>query len=218
MSNWDILREVLKGKSALEVGGPSELFKDGYPTVLYDIITPDFLIEKQSAEEGFGQNLVTNNKVYYGDCTEKADWDSTNKSYELILSSHVLEHIANPIKFLKLAHEKTSQFILTIVPLAALIWDKHRPITTIEHIMSDYTNNTSENDQTHLADSYCPAHPWYKHKDHSFKFFDNAKYRAIHHHVFDPPLIQTVHEKSGFQAIAVWITPPHHLVYFGRKI
>lgn len=213
----DTIKTLINNTSCLEIGGPSPMFKTGNDLALYDVISPDFLIEKTSAEQGFGQDLVTNNKIYYGDCVNKQIWELIDKQYELILSSHVLEHIANPIKFLKLAYDKTSKYILTIVPDPRYMWDSSRPITTIEHLVQDFNNDTDENDITHLYESYIPGHPWYKHIEHEHKFFDNGKYRVLHHHTFSKESLTYVHEKVGFKSITIFCMGPHHLIYFGRK-
>ena len=73
-------------------------------------------------------------------------------SYEFILSSNCLEHVANPIKALKewVRVLKGDSLILLVLPSKEYTFDHNRPITKFKHLIEDYNNDTKESDLTHL--------------------------------------------------------------------
>jgi hypothetical protein len=213
---WPEIKSLIQNKSVLEVGGPSHLFEKNNDTSLYDIITPDFLVEQESFEDGFNEKVDIKNQTYFGDCVEESSWKSLTKQYQVVLSSHVIEHLANPIKFLKLAYHYTEKYILTICPDYSRIWDKHRQVTSLDHMIWDYTARIEECDISHLHESYVTEHPWHDSPEHWFKFFNNKKYRVIHHHVFDPRSLQKIHEYVGFKSLFLVSKSPHHIIYLGE--
>jgi predicted SAM-dependent methyltransferase len=77
-----------------------------------------------------------------------------SETYDFILSSHVLEHIANPLRAL---HEwirllKTEGILVLILPHKDGTFDHKRKVTNLNHLIKDYEQETKENDLSHLAD------------------------------------------------------------------
>ncbi len=111
-----------------------------------------------------------------------------DNSFSFVLSEHVLEHIANPLKTLE-------DCIRVLVPGGKLFLflphrdrtnDSHRQLTTLEHVIKDYKMNVAFDDDTHVED-------WFKnvvkkglmpiHYSHLSKR-DLLKTRSIHQHVW----------------------------------
>jgi len=75
--------------------------------------------------------------------------------YEVLMSSHMLEHLANPLRLLRELSTKlrVGGLILSIVPNRAAFWDRARNLTTMEHLIADEEHGTDEGDLTHLEES-----------------------------------------------------------------
>ena len=76
--------------------------------------------------------------------------ESLPNKYQCILSSHVIEHLSNPLKTLEWKRHLIKPGFLLIVPYKENTFDHRRPNTTFSHLLEDYEANTSETDQTHL--------------------------------------------------------------------
>ncbi len=72
-------------------------------------------------------------------------------SYDFLLSSNNLEHIANPLRALKEFYRilKPGGILLITVPVKEKNFDHNRQYTSFEHILLDYIKNTQEDDLTH---------------------------------------------------------------------
>lgn len=214
--SWEYIRSKIENKSFLEIGGPSVLFNTGSELPLYDLSKNiKYLVDKVSFEESFKQTSTFEN-TYFGDATDIKTWENLNERFDVIISSHVIEHIANPLKFLIHVYNHCNS-VITICPHYGFIWDCFRPLTSLEHMISDLKNDTSEYDLTHLKESYVPGHPWYEDEKEKHKFEQNFKYRAIHHHTFDVNSLAKLHETIGFKSMSYGFVEPHHVVYYGVK-
>lgn len=88
---------------------------------------------------------------YYGDACELPFYDS---SLAYVVSSHVIEHTANPVAAFKewyrvLGHEG---IIYMVVPDRRLTFDHPRPLTPVSHMIEDYERNVTQVDGTHIDD------------------------------------------------------------------
>lgn len=88
---------------------------------------------------------------YYGDACELPFHDS---SLHYVASSHVLEHVANPLAALKEWHRvlRPGAIIYTVVPDRRLTFDHLRPLTVPKHMLEDYHRGTTQSDGTHIDD------------------------------------------------------------------
>jgi hypothetical protein len=127
-------------------------------------------------------------------------------TYEFMLSSHCLEHIANPIKALlewKRVLAAGSALVL-VLPNKKSNFDHRRSFTTFEHILADYQNDIGEHDLTHLEKILAlhdlamdpPAGSLEQFRERSL---DNFANRTLPHHVFDAALIRMVLAYTGFE-------------------
>jgi SAM-dependent methyltransferase len=88
---------------------------------------------------------------YYGDACDLPYHDS---SLAYVASSHVLEHVANPLAALAEWYRalKHRGIIYLVVPDRAKTFDHGRPLTSAEHILEDYRTGVTQSDGTHIDD------------------------------------------------------------------
>lgn len=88
---------------------------------------------------------------YFGDA---ADLPFVDSSLNYVATSHVIEHVANPLSaFLEWYRVlKNDGVIYMVVPSRLFTFDRLRPLTAIEHIVDDYRNNVTQCDGTHIDD------------------------------------------------------------------
>jgi SAM-dependent methyltransferase len=208
------IQNFLNDKSVLEIGGPSRLLNFIYEKVkLLDILNYATSMEKHSQ---VGNAYGT---VYLGDATEECSFKQIDKKYDVIITSHTLEHIANPIKALNIWKNLLNRdgVIINILPNKNHCWDRNREFTPFRHIVKDFLENISENDLTHLEESSCmlETKPTYYQEVGS----DN-KYRVIHHHCFNETTLKQMHEfNSMFYTKHCYIAKDDNLqlIYVGCK-
>ena len=72
-----------------------------------------------------------------------------DKTYDFVMSSHVIEHIANPIRALKEWHRvvRPGGAGIFVVPHLNFTFDHHRPLTTLQHMLDDFAQSTTDDDQ-----------------------------------------------------------------------
>ena len=211
------MHEMLVGKHVLEIGGPSSLLFNWYP--LFKDITFLNLSDSMGVHH---QSTAPRNTVAVlnGDASKTETFKDNNilENFDLVISSHTLEHFANPIK--ALSNWKTSLkkdgMIITIVPNKEMCWDRVRTYTTFEHIFDDFVNDTAESDMTHLHESSCmiESRPSY--------YSDVGEHnstRVIHHHVFSIEVLVKCHEQCGFLTKSCFIDSNDRLqmIYIGVK-
>jgi len=208
---------LLKKKTVLEIGGPSSLLSDWYP--LFDSVS--FLNMSESMEihiQSF--NPINTVGVFDGDASQREVFVKNNllENFDLVISSHTLEHFANPIKALfewKSALKKGGS-IITIVPNKDMCWDKVREYTTFDHIVDDFYKDVTESDMTHVDEASCmiQCRPSY-YSDVG----DQNRNRVIHHHVFSVDVLSECHEYCGFSTKKCFIDSVDRLqmVYIGEK-
>ena len=184
-----------KSHTGLEIGGPSHrIFKR-----VYDIgMTIDGLNHENNIWQGnIKQSHYINGCIqHFGDALEL---DSHITGYDFILASHVLEHIANPLKALFHWKEriKKNGFIFLVLPRKEKCFDHRRPITPINVLIGKYHKDVDESDLSSLNEILAlhdlgmdkPAGTFKQFKQRSL---DNYTNRCLHHHVFDLNLLERI--------------------------
>lgn len=221
-------QEAVRGKVGLEIGGPSKLFRSRLP--LYPVVASLDGANFASRTLWEGQIGVGRLFRYFrrrvgfqfiADATDLRALRS--ESYDFILSSNCLEHIANPIRALEEWWRvlKPRGMLVLVVPNRKHNFDHRRPVTPFEHVISDHQRRVEESDLTHLEEildlhdlSLDPAAGSFE--DFRARSLDNLAYRALHHHVFDLGLVQDVLEYSRFEIAAQCETRRDYFA-LGRK-
>ena len=148
-----------------------------------------------------------------------------NNSYDAVISSHCLEHLANPIKGLMRWKQvlKSGGFMLLILPHKIGNFDHKRKDTTFEHIMSDYKKDVDENDNTHfnefiqLFDLEKKPGKKITLEEHIQITKNNFKNREVHHHVFNKKLIDETLNFCNFE-ILDYLEEKEDLIIFCKNI
>ena len=197
--------------NCLEIGGPSDLFftKLYIYQKLKSLSVANFSDDttwEGKIKEGLNCRYYGNKKAYQYILDTTNLYKIKDDTYDAILSSHSLEHVANPIKALFEWKRvlKPNGMILLILPHKINNFDHKRPYTKFDHLISDYEKNISEDDMTH-HDEIINLHDRKELSDKSYyeKFLEesknNFKYRHFHHHVFNKDLIFKTLEFTGFK-------------------
>lgn len=215
MNLTDIL-DYLKDKEVLEIGGPSRLLDFVYP----HLKKLDIVNHPDSASRHLQQGNICHltPTTFLGDAVT-GDILKIDRKYDVIITSHTLEHIANPIKALYLwSNLLTDQgIIINILPNKNLCWDRNRDYVTIEHLIDDYLKDTVESDLTHLYESSCmiESKPTYYEE-----VGEDNRYRIIHHHCFDVQTLSNMHEYNKlFKTLKCYLAEDDllQLIYVGEK-
>jgi ubiquinone/menaquinone biosynthesis C-methylase UbiE len=226
------LAATFQNQVGLEVGGPSELFnfKSAFPIYLFAKMIDGVNFSNHTLWEGEIKqgNLYSyyKNKKGFQFIGEASELNNVNDaSYDFVLSCHSLEHVANPIKALKDWHRVIKQHgrLVLVLPNKEFTFDHNRPITSLEHLIEDFNNNTTESDTTHFEEVIALHDFTYdafvKSKEDLIKrTAANIENRAVHHHVFNLELIKAMLGYCGFEMIHQQTYPPFHLVSVAQKM
>lgn len=230
---YPVIIQHLKGKNGLEIGGPSRILRRGGQIPVYPIVdTLDGCnfsyktVWEGSIQPGQSyqyQKGKKNGRQFIADATDLRGIPS--QTYDFVLSSHALEHIANPFKavmeWLRVLRDDGS--LLLVLPHKDGTFDHRRPVTTLQHLISDLNSNMNEDDLTHLSEIL----KWHdlrldpaagdiaSFKLRSLKNFEN---RCLHHHVFDTCLAVRIFDYFNLQILCAEVALPCHIVVLGRKV
>jgi hypothetical protein len=224
-------QELFRDKSALEIGGPTPLFgEDAKCFPIYSVLSRldncNFSDKTvwSSVKEGDPIECVGNRpgKQIVDDGCQLAKFK--NSSYEIIINSHVVEHLANPIKALFRWKEVLTEggILVMVIPHKDGTYDHRRPVTSMAHIIDDFNHNTPESDTTHF-DEVLRLHDLKRDStvsnshEHLRRTNNNEIYRVVHHHVFDTLLVCTIVDYCGFEIVGVEQIRPYHIVLIARK-
>ena len=213
LPNHEVYAAYVAGKKGIEIGGPSMVFKTTLP-----------LYQKINDLDGvnFSANTVWEGRIRSGRhfnfigskkgmqfVAEASDLSAiTSQSYDFLLSSNCLEHVANPLKALMEWKRviKPGGTLILVLPNKASNFDHKRPTTRLTHLVEDFEKCTSENDLTHL-DEILPFHdlsmdpPAGNLEQFRARSLDNFHNRTLHHHVFDLNLMRLMLAHAGFEVL-----------------
>lgn len=145
-------------------------------------------------------------------------------SYDFLLSSHCLEHVANPLAALNEWHRvvRADGHLILILPDPARTFDCARPITSLQHLRADYAANIGEDDLTHL-DEILALHDLGRDphagspEEFRARALRNPDNRCLHHHVFDLASMRQMLEETGWHVQRSERVRPLHLIAFARR-
>jgi len=138
-----------------------------------------------------------------------------------VLSSHNLEHFANPVKALKEWKRITRSggALILVLPHYLRTFDHRRMPTPVDHLFEDYLKNVGEDDTTHISevlqlhdlemDGTLKTHTL---EELSLRSINNISNRTLHHHVFDEFNSVLLLRRVGLKVLAVEMAQPYHLV------
>lgn len=221
----------LRNKTGLEIGGPSKFFdlKSYFPVYVFAKRIDGVNYSSETVWEG---KIEAGRNYKYGNCKtgfqfidEASELENVPfKDYDFFLSCHSLEHVANPLK----AIERWSEFLkpggtlILVLPDKNFTFDLNRPYTTFEHLLEDYKNKVSEDDETHFEeviklhkiDRDTSIHTV---EDLVARIQNNISNRCVHHHVFSLELMEEMATFFNFEVKHKQKASPFHLVMIAEK-
>lgn len=152
----------------------------------------------------FAQFLKTAGKVIYVDncpadlddtqseryLTDAADLSfAPDQTIDFVASSHVFEHITNPLKAITEWKRvlKPDGIIYVAVPDKRHSIDSQRPRTPLSHLIDDFNNNVDPSDKTHFDEAiqqWNHPHANAKSKEHYTQLVLEKPESRVHHHVW----------------------------------
>ena len=221
--------EPLDGLRALEVGGPSALFDEGGLLPVYPMLAS--VDGVQFSDETFwhgrmgdGDYLLPSGRV--GGQLWITDGSALtgvpDGAYDAVISSHVIEHLANPIAALGHWRRICRQegLLLMVAPHKQGTFDHRRAITSLDHMIADHEADTGEDDLTHLEETLA-LHDLRRDIPMARTEFeaarrDNVHTRLIHHHVFVTGSLLALLDHCDVEILAVEARRPHDIYVLGR--
>lgn len=219
-------------KSGLEIGGPSGVFTKGGIFPVYSIVGKlDNCNFSNSTAWDVGDNhgnsfrfdkAKQDGHQHIGEATS-LDAIASN-SYDFVLSSHMLEHTANPIQALTewMRLLRSNGTLVLILPNKKYTFDHRRPVTSLDHLIADFKAEMKEDDLTHLPEILA-LHDFQRDPDagdkesFNLRCMQNVENRCFHHHVFDSQLATELVRHVGLTVLTVEEIAPHHIVLLAQK-
>ena len=230
--SFQACENLFSGKMGIEIGGPSQAFtKRGK--------FPVYTIAGYLDNCNFGNTTVWEGNIKQG---QTFQFDRKKKvgrqyvveatamgclpsgTYDFLLSSHVLEHTANPILALSEWKRllKDQGTLVLLLPHKDKTFDHRRPVSTMEHLIADFNAGTTEDDLTHMPEILA-LHDFERDPEldnlasfqaRSIRNFEN---RCFHHHVFDTNLAVSLVSYMGMKILAVEVIQPFHILVVAQK-
>ena len=225
-------RSQLAGKRTLEIGGPTDIFRDEGLLPIYRVLdTVDNCLYsnqtiwtgKVSTGQTFEYHFRKHPGIQY--ICEATDLKLIpDSSYECVLASHCLEHVANPLRALAEWKRilKNGGLLLLVLPHKDGTFDWRRPVTPLAHMIEDYEKQTGEDDLTHLPEILAlhdleKDEPAGSPEQFRIRSMENRFNRALHHHVFDTLTASKLIDRANFQLVRVNNFRPFHIVILARR-
>ena len=224
-------RDIVAGATGIDIGGPSPLFARGG-------MLPVYPLAMQVDNVNFARRTIWEGAIDEGDSftfhpgkapgrqfiAEGSDLHTIPAaSYDFVLSSHMLEHTANPLRALAEWRRllRPGGALIVVVPHRDGTFDHRRPVTTMQHLVEDFERGIGEDDLT-CVDEILRLHDASMDPGvHDITFREraerNAELRSLHHHVFDTRLLMDAVSRAGFDLLSVEPLEPYHIVVIARK-
>lgn len=231
VASRSLFRVEVENKCGLEIGGPSGVFGDAgilplyrYAATLDNCVFSQETIWEGKRSEGRTFRFHPRREEGFNFIREATDLHGiSDNAYDFVVSSHSLEHVANPVKALKewVRVVKSGGAIMVLLPHYRGTFDHRRRPTPVEHMLEDYGRGTDEQDLTHLQEilefhdlSRDPgasnAGDFYRRSLHNFEN------RCLHHHVFDESNSFRLFEAVGLKVEIQEFAKPYHIVMLAR--
>ena len=214
-----------------EVGGPSGIFSSRGLLPVYRVV--DRVDNCNFAPDTAWEAAISEGPTYRPDqvpwtgrqyLREATDLDGIpSDTYDVILSSHVIEHLANPLRALRewIRVLRPEGYLLLVAPHRDGTFDHRRPVTPLEHMIADFDAGVGEDDLTHLEeivayhdlsrDPPAGGPAAFRRRGE-----DNFQNRCLHHHVFTTPSFLRILDHVELEIRAVEPTYPHHIIVLAR--
>ena len=220
---------TLRDAQILEIGGPSALFASGGVLPVYPIARSVDNSQFSAATRWHSldpetavfspDGVATGRQLYIDDLDLPSIPDHT---YDAVISSHVIEHFANPLRALDAWARITRPggHLLIVAPHHQGTFDRRRAITPLSHIVADYEQGTSESDLTHIQETI-DLHDFQRDGDTLTASWlaerhSNATTRVVHHHVFSTASLLELIDYAGLKILEHTTRFPHDIYVLAR--
>lgn len=221
--------DSLRGAEALEIGGPSAVFGATGLLPVYPVLAEIDGVQWSAqtawhtldAQRGYCPEGVRRGELHLIDDVDLPD--IADSAYDATISSHVLEHLANPLRALTAWRRVTRAdgHLLVVAPHMSGTFDHRRATTTLAHMIDDFERNVGEDDLTHLAETLAlhdrardaeavDDDTWAERRRR------NASTRLLHHHTFTTSSLLALLDHAGLELIAAETRHPHDIYVLGR--
>ncbi|MFA6432139.1 MAG: methyltransferase domain-containing protein [Candidatus Margulisiibacteriota bacterium] len=232
LKGYQAYLNILNGKKGLEIGGPTAYFRKTGPLPIYPVIgaLDGLNFSLNTIWEG---SLSEGNKFKFDD-KKRPGWQFIGEAddlkaipdgkYDFVISSHCLEHLANPIKALLewIRVINKGGYLLLVLPLKEKMFDHKRPLTLLSHMIDDHKHGIGEDDLTHLEEIL---------ELHDFKLDlrsgagdvfiercrNNYKNRCLHQHVFNEQNLIELLNYVGLKIVKIDYLLPRDIVVIAKK-
>jgi SAM-dependent methyltransferase len=224
-------RARVAGRFGLEIGGPSKAFQDDGMLPLYRYVESldncVFAMEtiwEGSRAEGLAFSYHPRKAKGFNFIRETTNLHGIpERRYDFVLSSHSLEHTANPRRALRewMRVIKPSGTVIVLLPDYRHTFDHRRRPTSIQHMLEDDELTRDEKDMTHLQE-ILELHDLARDRAAGSRdlfherSLQNYKNRCLHHHVFDEVNTRQLLESAGLTVEIIELVKPHHIVTLAR--
>lgn len=230
--SFQLCENLFAEKAGIEIGGPSRAFAAGgvfpvYPIVgnLDNCTFGNVTVWEGCIEEGRTFQFDRRKSAGLQHIAEASEMETfPSATYDFVLSSHVLEHVANPIRALSEWKRllRGQGVLVLLLPDKDKTFDHRRPVTTLAHLVADFKAGTKEDDLTHLPEILA-LHDLTRDPEAGdatafrSRSLQNLRNRCLHHHVFDIRLAADLAEYMGLEVKAVEAIQPHHILLVAQK-
>lgn len=225
-AGYEKMEEFFRGKTGLEFGGPSSIFKGNHLVPVYDRCKSIDQVNFNAVNVWSGSiemPATARGKTFVLDAVDLRG--VSDESYDFALASHILEHIANPLQALNEWKRvvKRGGAVVVIVPENKRTFDVRRKFVTMEHLEADYRNATPETDLTHLEE-IVELHDLRRDvaageaDDFYARCLNNGQYRCMHHHVFSADILARCLEFVGMEIVNLSVEYPNHIICTAKRV
>lgn len=231
--SFDTLESSLRGANGIEIGGPSQVFtaKGLFPVypIAGHLDNCNFggtTVWEGVVKEGQTFQFDSNKPAGRQFIVEATAMESIpSASYDFLLSSHALEHTANPILALSewIRVLKDQGTLVLLLPHKDGTFDHRRPVTTMQHLIADFDAGMTEDDLTHMPEIMA-LHDLKRDPEagdrEAFKKRSLLNYqnRCFHQHVFDTHLAVSLVDHMNLQILAVEAILPMNILVVAQKL
>lgn len=232
-NSFQLAKEIVAGKEGFEIGGPSRVFSKLGLLPLYEIVNridncnfggqtiwEGVLEEGQDYKYGKGRIL---GKQYIRDAVDLKGLPS--EKYDFVCSAYMIQHSANPVRalFEWIRILKDGGTMILLVPHKEKTFDRRRSLTSFGHLVEDYDQGTTEDDQSHINEvlefhdlSLDPLAGSYEEFEQRTR--NNPENRAVHQHTFDVDLVIRMLSYVGLRICNVEVFRPDNIIVICKKI